>query len=315
MTIRSNVARVLMVIAAATLFAGSCARVARAQMPPGSLQAACNILDIDNAANNPQPVGITAPASPPTHPLFGGKLYDSGRPVARGELVTILMGGTSADVGSRTVTLNGVAAPNLSLSPITDAIFPNVNWALTFQVPFDTEPYVANSIPYVNLQVSGCGGSTVVLIPMVPALYRNYWSGNAVVKDATTGMENDGEHMLRTFDGGVGYAAIYGYGFGLVQQPPPSGQPFPLALNPFDAGTKTAVLVDGANVPVLYAGAEPGSVGQYTVIVQVPTTAANATEPYRFGEVRVNGQLAGWFQIAVLPTAATGPLGHASGVR
>jgi uncharacterized protein (TIGR03437 family) len=124
-------------------------------------------------------------------------------------------------------------------------------------------------------------------------LYKNHWSNAGIVVDATTGIVNDTDHLIAS-QAGFGYIAVYGYGFGSLSRTVPDGTSA-AGLNPL-ANQNIAVTVDGIEMPLWYAGAAPGSVGQTEIVVKVPTTAATSQNPIRSGSVLVNGVEIGQFQ-------------------
>jgi uncharacterized protein (TIGR03437 family) len=271
----------------------------------------CAAIDMDNAANY-WFGAFTFPAREPSHPVFGGTAREGSVAIAPGEVVTILLAGTGINAASVAggdwpsllagygVTIDGAAAPLYTVAPVGQAGLPDVDGMVTFQVPYTVTGSVMGGVrtSAVSLHGPGCDvAMTVGVRTSAPALYRNYWSGQALVQDSVTGVINDCRHLLTTFDGGTtAYIAIYGYGFGALSSPiAPGVRP---AAIPLDPDASVAVAVDGKSVAVVYAGSAPGSVGQYVIIARVPATASGNTGPWRFGQVTVNGILAGDFQYA-----------------
>ena len=280
--------------------------------PALAQQQTCQLVDLDNAGNN-WFGSFALPAPIPSHPAFGGKEYDPSRPVAPGEVVTALVSGTTTSatavangdwptiLGGWSVTVNGVSAPIHDSGPVTAAVLHDTSLgtavtAVTFQVRYDVTGYTANSVPYANIVLSGPGGCTTggqtVLMAAVPALYGNGLFTQAVVQDAVTGV--DGSHPLTS-----GWITVYGFGFGKLVRATVAGKPFEAQPNSLDQTGSVEVLIDGVGAPVSYAGTAPGTVGTYQVNAQVPAWAVDNLHPYRFGEVRLNGQLVANFQYAV----------------
>ena len=258
----------------------------------------CNILDVDNAAFVG---GAFAPGQAPIAPI-ARKLLDPTRPIAPGEVITISLGGAyglgpatvdgawATNLNGLTVLVGNNPTPIYSLALVADPFLPGVNAQVTFQVPTDlsTATIVFNGIPHANLGVVGANcniGLTPIILSAIPALYGG-WEGT-IVEDAVSTAVNDQNHPLTS-----GIAAIYGYGWGALKIPLQVGEAAK-GVDPLVAPVSVTV----ANLPatVLYAGAAPGSVGQYVLQFQVPV--ANLPQGFSQGQVFINGLLAGSFQV------------------
>jgi len=238
----------------------------------------CSVVDVDNAANdNFTPFAGRVPVTGKWQKTYGI------RPVASGEVAAVLINNsglvsnqyssamlwpTTATLGM-TVTVNGEPAPMyevtatkyLYLTPALKA----VDGMVIFQVPFQITGATA------TLEFVGGNCDVSVTVPVAqnaPGFY-----GGPLIQDVSSGAINGPNSPLIGVNG-YGYIAIYGYGLGQLTSAVPAGVPAPMAANPLQ-GTSVTLAVDGGQpAEVLYAGIAPGSIGQYEVIAQVPSSTA-----------------------------------------
>jgi uncharacterized protein (TIGR03437 family) len=178
------------------------------------------------------------------------------------------------DIDSTTVLLNGDTIPLYFVAPTQ----------INALVPYDATPGNAALVVRRGDQVSG--SLTLRLAEQAPGIFtlNEGGSGAAVAVDALT---NEVISERNPVAAGR-YVVIYATGLGRLQSPLATGE-IPMAAN--EAAVRPVVTLNGASVPVLYAGVTPGYLGLYQVNVQVPATLRPGTYPLRMTQNGVASNL------------------------
>jgi len=211
--------------------------------------------------------------------------------LANGSLVTIfgtgLAGSTAAASGfplpttlaSTAVTVNGVAAPLIFVSPAQ----------INFQVPFDVSGTTAQIVVS-----SSAGPSAPVPVPLgvaQPGIFFDSASGlGAIIHNADGKLTS--ERPARAGD----FLQVYATGLGAVSPAVIAG--FPAPVSPLSQTVaQPQVTIGGRPAAVVFSGLAPGFAGLYQLTIQVPEGVPSGRQPaaltvngLRSNEVLVNLQ-------------------------
>jgi uncharacterized protein (TIGR03437 family) len=206
------------------------------------------------------PFGILNAASfaPATYPISGGalvSLFGSGLAGATAEARSIPLPTSLAGV---TVTVNGIPAPLLFVSP------GQINLQVPFALAGDTATVLVNNNGDRSLAIS------TPLAPSSPGVF-------------TLSLDGTGSGTITHADFSLISAAsparrgetisIFLTGLGAVDPPFPDGHPGPLNPLARTVDPNIGVLFGGARGDIVYSGAAPEFVGLYQLNVRVPDNA------------------------------------------
>lgn len=214
--------------------------------------------------------------------VFHVAAVDLSKTLVPGSAVTL--GGSGLADGDVRITIGGINAPLLSVSPAS----------IVFQVPWETP--VAQSVDiqvvtHAHTSAEATAQGSVTPLLSKPALLPDpiFAGGRAIHEDWSGFVTLDN----RAHQGEIVH--FYGTGFGPVRPPVPTGAPAP--ANP-PAALATPL---SCNMPVLYAGLAPGLVGYYQLNVQVEQESTSPPGQFLYNTglpLRCGGEV-----IAVIPYA------------
>jgi uncharacterized protein (TIGR03437 family) len=175
-------------------------------------------------------------------------------------------------LGGATVLIGGAAVPLLSVSPTQ--IVAQLPWETAISTSADVEIVTASSSPFQpgvkGAMVTVTGFGNFVTNPTTPATYSNsgydalaiHQDWSAPVTPSNPARPNEILHL-------------YGLSFGPVTSHPPTGMPvlansLSSTVNPITCWAWAADNANKLNVPALFSGLAPGTVGVYQLDIQMP---------------------------------------------
>jgi uncharacterized protein (TIGR03437 family) len=225
------------------------------QIPPGTANPSCQAIIVNpgGIVNNASFIPQVAPGSLFT--IFGNNMSSgtqNGFPIP---LPTSFNG--------TTVTVNGVAAPLLFVSPTL----------INAQIPVNTSPGTGN----VTVSFNGnTANGTVQVVAASPGFFVQTIGG----LNFALGQHSDGSFVTPAKPARPGETiGFFGTGIGPINPPIASGQGAGAAPNLSMSSSPFSATINGVNAPVSFLGLTPGLVALMQVNIQVPPGTPNGNLP------------------------------------
>jgi uncharacterized protein (TIGR03437 family) len=229
------------------------------------------------------PVGIIV-LDPPPLPAFtvaglvNAAGFQPGAPLAAGEIAALFgkdLGPTDL-VGASSLPLpTAMCGTSVSVGGVNAPLFYVSSAQLAIQVPYELTAAAASVRVSVNDAVSDPVNLTIAAAS--PGLFTFADGKNAIAQD----FGPDGRSFfvveaksLDTFATGGDFLVFYLSGLGLTTPRVATNTPAPDTAPLAQAVEKPTISIGGRDVPVLFAGLTPGSVGLYQINVQLPADIA-----------------------------------------
>jgi uncharacterized protein (TIGR03437 family) len=239
-----------------------------------------NVFVADRANNRVRLVNagvvLPQPALRSNSPVVNAASFAENAAVAPGTLITILGSNLSASpmsagsipfpasLGQTSVSINGIAAPVLYVSPT------QINAQVPYGIPNGSATLQVNRGGVVSAMqtfgVASFSPGIFVIDPSTNGAAALHGSNLSLVNNASPAKAGEG-------------IAIYGTGLGALTIPVAAGAAAP-SVAPFAQTTTTpTVLIGGMNAPVSFSGLTPGLAGLYQLNVQVPAGVQPGLQP------------------------------------
>ncbi len=223
-------------------------------------------------STSPSACGLTVGKTPFLDSVASAATYESALPMAPGSIVAIfgeefaegvkVAGGNQLprELDSTSVLLNGNALPLYFIAPT------QINAFLPFDLATGQAALQIRRGDQVSNQI------TLRVADQAPGIFtlNEGGSGPAVAVDALSNQVITERNPIAAGS----YAVIYTTGLGRLRRSLAGGE-IPSTAN--EALVTPSVTLNGATVPVLYAGVTPGYLGLYQVNIQVPSSLRTGT--------------------------------------